>query len=90
MAEVRTVHFREPAPPLNGASKLATPRKEYLRPDISLLHSIAGASNQIREELKNIGDEATYEIGLRVLKTQGKLIADLADELLIRYGKAAE
>lgn len=74
--EARSIHF----PP---ASILA--KREHRRPDISLLRSIIGSVEQIREELKEIGDESTYASGLRVLKTQALLVAELAGQLIERY-----
>lgn len=87
MSANRTIHF-PPATTLSAPAPEPA-KREYQRPDISLLRSIIGASEQIREELKILGDEQTYETGLRVLKTQGTLIADLAAQLLDRYEKAA-
>lgn len=89
MATERSIHFpvtRQIAAP---ASALDRRSKEYRRPDIVMLGSIVAASGQIREELKLIGDEQNYHSALLVLKTQGKLIHDLAEELLLRFDEAA-
>jgi hypothetical protein len=83
--EPRSVHF----PPASILARdAAKPRPEYQRPDISYLRSIIESADQIREELKVIGKEETYATGLRVLSTQGRMIASLADELLARYAKS--
>jgi len=72
-----------------SASKLADLRQEYLRPDICFAASIRGAVEQMRKELAVLGDdEGTYAAGLRVLKTQGQLAANLATELLERYERS--
>jgi len=88
MASERSIHFpiTQIAPPASVADRR---NKDYRRPDIVMLGSIAAASGQIREELKLIGDEQNYHAALLVLKTQGKLIHDLAEELLIRFDEAA-
>jgi len=88
MASERSIHFpiTQIAPPASVADRR---NKDYRRPDIVMLGSIVAASIQIREELKLIGDEQNYHAALLVLKTQGKLIHDLAEELLIRFDEAA-
>lgn len=90
MASERSIHFpvtRQIAPPASAVDRQS---KKYRRPDIVMLGSIAAASSQIREELKLIGDEQNYHSALLVLKTQGKLIHNLAEELLLRFDEAAE
>jgi hypothetical protein len=89
VSALRSIHF--PPPDLTPAPAETPPpaAKEYLRPDIVLLGSIRGASDQIREELRLIGDEQNYHTALLVLKTQGRLIGDLAEELLRRFDEAA-
>jgi hypothetical protein len=62
----------------------APPEPHEQRPDIVLLFTLRGASDQIRKELSVIGDESQYREALIVLRTKGRQIAELADELLTR------
>jgi hypothetical protein len=77
--------------PLKGTSPIAKLlREEYARPDICLLGSLHDASDDIRAELREIGDERRYPTALRMLKAKGQAISNLAAELLSRYEKAGE
>jgi hypothetical protein len=60
------------------------------RPDIVLLRSVRDSFDTIRDELKEIGTPDRYQMALRVIRTQAKLIADLSGELLERFEKAAD
>ena len=59
------------------------------RPDIVVLRSLMDSAEQVRSELKGIGDERGYLSSLRVLKTQGQLISELVAELLRRHDTSA-
>lgn len=62
----------------------------YPRPDIVLLGSIRDAHEQIRQELKVIGEERSYSGALRVIVGRAKEIVRLAEALLVRHEKAGE
>ncbi|HWE51366.1 MAG TPA: hypothetical protein VG273_16360 [Bryobacteraceae bacterium] len=70
------------------------PQHEYQRPDLVVFRSMVASADQIREELKAIGDnEKRYPSSLRVVRTQSQLITKLAEELLRRFeiaGSGAE
>lgn len=64
--------------------------REYPRPDICVLASIRSQSEQIRDEIKEIGDEKRYLSALRVMKTQAEALARNVGELIERHERSGQ
>lgn len=62
----------------------------YNRPDIVILRSIADASDEIREELKAIGEEKRYVTALRMLVKHAHTIDSLSKVLIERFERAGD
>lgn len=65
-------------------------KREYNRPDIVILRSIADASDEIREELKAIGEEKRYVTALRMLVKHAHTIDSLSKVLIERFERAGD
>lgn len=77
---------------INMPSQQDLSASKFTGPDIVLARSIFASSEQIRKELRLLGMDGSYESSLRVILTQGQMVAGLAGELLARLdtGKARE